>query len=58
VKPTPKVPEWEQIAMKVQEYSEIASMKRMNVTETLEALDREVDKILEIRRWMLERARK
>ena len=58
VKPTPKVPEWEQIAMKVQEYSEIASMKRMNVTETLEALDREVDKILEKRRWMLERARK
>lgn len=58
VNPTPKVPEWEQIAMKVQEYSEIASMKRMNVTETLEALDREVDKILEKRRWMLERSRK
>lgn len=51
---TPKIPEWEQIAMKVQQYAEIASVQRMTVTQALVALDREVDRILEKRRWMLE----
>jgi multiple sugar transport system substrate-binding protein len=54
VVPTPKIPEWEQIAMKVQQYAEIASMQRMPVAEALAALDREVNLILEKRRWMLE----
>ncbi len=54
VVPTPKIPEWEQIAMKVQQYAEAASRKQMTTAEALAALDREVDLILEKRRWMLE----
>ncbi|MGH7600884.1 MAG: sugar ABC transporter substrate-binding protein [bacterium] len=54
VVPTPKIPEWEQIAMKVQQYAEIASVQRLSVAEALAALDREVNLILEKRRWMLE----
>jgi multiple sugar transport system substrate-binding protein len=55
VAPTPMIPEWEQIAQKVQQYAEVASTGHKSVTETLQALDREVDLILEKRRWMLER---
>jgi hypothetical protein len=40
--------------MKVQQYAEIASVQRMPVAEALAALDREVNLILEKRRWMLE----
>lgn len=54
VVPTPKIPEWEQIAMKVQQYAEIGSLQRRPVAEVLAALDREVDLILEKRRWLLE----
>ncbi len=54
VVPTPKIPEWEQIAMKVQQYAEIASVQHMPVAEALAALDREVNLILEKRRWMME----
>ena len=53
VVPTPKIPEWEQIAMKVQEYAEIVSMNRMTVAQALAALDRDVDRILDKRRWLL-----
>jgi multiple sugar transport system substrate-binding protein len=53
VRPTPKIPEWEQIAMKAQEYAEVVSNRRMSVRETLAALDREVDVILEKRRWLV-----
>jgi len=55
VVPTPMIPEWEQIAMKVQQYAEAASGEHMSMAEALQALDREVDLILEKRRWMLER---
>ncbi|MCI0707473.1 MAG: sugar ABC transporter substrate-binding protein [Ignavibacteriae bacterium] len=55
VMPTPKIPEWEQIAMKVQQYAEQAATKAMTVQEALAALDRDVNAILEKRRWMLER---
>jgi multiple sugar transport system substrate-binding protein len=53
VGPTPKIPQWEQIAMKVQDYAEIAARKTKTVQQSLEALDREVDLILEKRRWMI-----
>jgi len=56
VVPLPKVPEWEQIALKVQQYAEIVSMGRMTVPQALAALDREVDRILDKRRWILSRA--
>ena len=55
VVPTPMIPEWEQIAQKTQQYAEAASTEHLSVAEALQALDREVDLILEKRRWMLER---
>ncbi|MBI3003896.1 MAG: sugar ABC transporter substrate-binding protein [Ignavibacteriales bacterium] len=55
VVPTPKIPEWERIAMKVQQYAEAASARTMSVEGALTALDRDVDGILEKYRWMLDR---
>lgn len=55
VVPLPQVPEWEQIALKIQQYAELVSMKRMTVPEALSALDGEVDRILDKRRWILSR---
>ena len=53
--PLPKVPEWEQIATKVFEYGEQAIRGRLSVDETLAALDRDVNGLLEKRRWMANR---
>lgn len=57
VVPTPKIPEWEQIAMKVQQYAEAASMNLLTAEDALEQLDRDVNNILEKRRWMIARGR-
>lgn len=55
VKPTPKIPEWEQIAFsKVQEYAERVVRNDMTVDEALKNLDKDVDKILEKRKWLVE----
>jgi len=53
VVPTPQVPEWEQIATKVFEHGEKAVRGRVSVTQTLNALDRDVNGILEKRRWLM-----
>lgn len=53
--PTPKLPEWEQIATKVFEHGELAVRGRVPIDEVLARLDREVDVLLEKRRWMLAR---
>ncbi len=53
--PTPPVPEWEQIATKVFEHGERAVRGRVSVEEALAALDRDVNRILEKRRWMIAR---
>ena len=55
VEPLPRVPEWERIADKVWVYAEAAIRGRMSIDQALAALDREVDQILEKRRWMLDR---
>ena len=55
VRPLPKVPEWEQIATKVFEYGEVAVRGRVPVPEVLGRLDRDVNALLEKRRWMLDR---
>jgi len=53
---TPKVPEWEQIAFaKVQQYAELVVRGAMTVDEAAKNLDKDVDKILEKRRWLLSR---
>lgn len=53
--PLPRVPEWERIATKVYEYGEAAVRGRLTDEEALAALDRDVDRILAKRRWMLAR---
>ena len=55
VVPLPKVPEWEQIATKVFEYGEVAVRGRVPVPQALARLDRDVNALLEKRRWMLDR---
>jgi len=57
VKPTPKIPEWEQIAVRVQERAEAAIRGAVAPEEALALLDRDVARILEKRRWLLERDR-
>lgn len=57
VQPLPAVPEWEQIATKVQEYVEAVIRGSMRQDDALAALDRDVDIMLEKRRWLLERRR-
>ncbi len=54
---TPKIPEWEQIAQKVREYSELVSMERLSVEQATEALDKDVNQMLEKRRWMVSTAK-
>ena len=52
---TPKVPEWEQIAVRLQDYSEKAVRNTQTVDEALASLDHDVDGMLEKRRWLLAR---
>jgi multiple sugar transport system substrate-binding protein len=53
VEPMPKIPEWEQIASKVRERSELAARGGASAGEALDLLDRDADRILEKRRWLL-----
>jgi len=55
VVPTPKVPEWEQIATKVFEHGEEAVRGRKTVDRTLLELDNDVNGLLEKRRYLLSR---
>jgi len=55
VQPMPRIPEWEQIATRVFEAAEQAIQGRAGVDEALAALDRDVDRMLEKRRWLLDR---
>ncbi len=56
-KGTPKVAEWERIANEMQRAAERVVRGGADTDATLKALDGEVDKILEKRRWMLEQAK-
>lgn len=53
VRSTPKIPEWERIASKISQHAEAAIRGSVTADEALAALDRDVDEILEKRRWML-----
>jgi len=51
---TPKIPEWEQIAFsKVQQYAELAARNAMSIDNALQKLDKDVNQILEKRRWLM-----
>jgi multiple sugar transport system substrate-binding protein len=56
VAPTPKVPEWEQIATRVAESAEQVMRGGRDLDAALADLDADVDRMLEKRRWMLDRA--
>ena len=49
---TPKIPEWERIAARLSHYLELAVRGDMTLDDALAALDRDVDLILEKRRWL------
>ncbi|RKY61929.1 MAG: hypothetical protein DRP96_01680 [Candidatus Neomarinimicrobiota bacterium] len=53
VKPTPRIPEWEQVALKIQQYVEIMAYAEMTPEEVGRHLNTEVDRLLEKRRWLL-----
>ncbi|MGB3543876.1 sugar ABC transporter substrate-binding protein [Rubrivirga sp.] len=55
VRPTPKIPEQERVAQTLREYAEFAARGEMTIDEALERMDADVDRILEKRRWLLER---
>jgi multiple sugar transport system substrate-binding protein len=56
---TPKIPEWEQIAFsKIQQYAEYAARGVMSSEQALRLLDNDVNKILEKRRWLLNKESK
>ena len=53
----PKVPEWERIANRVAQAAEQVMRGGRDLDSALAALDADVDRILEKRRWMLDRAK-
>jgi len=53
--PLPKVPEWELIATRIASAAEAAARGRATNDQALASLQRDVDQILEKRRWMLAR---
>jgi multiple sugar transport system substrate-binding protein len=55
VVPMPKVPEWEQIATRVAERAEEVVRKARPLDAALAALDADVDRMLEKRRWLADR---
>jgi multiple sugar transport system substrate-binding protein len=55
VRAAPKVPEWERIASRIARHAEAAVRGEESADEALAALDRETDRLLEKRRWMLAR---
>lgn len=57
VVPTPKVPEWEQIAIRLQSTIESVVRGATSADSALTALDRDVNQMLEKRRWLMEKRR-
>ena len=55
VRPTPKIPEQERVAQTLREYAEFAARGEMTIDQALERMDADVDRILEKRRWLLDR---
>jgi multiple sugar transport system substrate-binding protein len=53
----PKIPEWERIATKIAQYSEAAVRADTTPAEALLKLDEEVNRMLEKRRWLIQKQR-
>jgi multiple sugar transport system substrate-binding protein len=57
VVPTPKVPEWEEIAIRVQDQVERVVRRATTADSAMSNLSADVDRMLEKRRWLRERTR-
>ena len=57
VQPLPQVPEWEEIATALYEHGEASVKGMMTAPQALADLDQVTDRLLEKRRWVLERQR-
>lgn len=57
VKPTPPVPEWEQIANEMQLVAAQAVAGNLTIDQATVEIDRRTDRILEKRRWILDHSR-
>jgi multiple sugar transport system substrate-binding protein len=55
--PTPKVPEWESISLRIQDAAEAMVLAHANPDSTLAALDRDVARDLDKRRWLVAHGR-
>jgi multiple sugar transport system substrate-binding protein len=53
--PTPMIPEWEEVTTKIMDQTEAAVRGGVTMDEALATLDREVDHVLERRRYLLAR---
>lgn len=53
VTPTPQIPEWEQIYVKLQEHLELVIHEKVEFDDMIKQLNNEVNQILEKRRWLL-----
>ncbi|NIT57037.1 MAG: extracellular solute-binding protein, partial [Aliifodinibius sp.] len=53
VQPTPPIAEWEQVAVKIQEHLEKVVYNQITLEEAVIQLNRDVNQILEKRRWLL-----
>jgi multiple sugar transport system substrate-binding protein len=53
VVPTPKIAEWEQVAVKIQEHLEQVVFGRIKLEKAIINLNKDVDRILEKRQWLL-----
>jgi multiple sugar transport system substrate-binding protein len=53
VVPTPKIAEWEQVAVKIQEHLEQVVFGRISLEKAVINLNKDVDRILEKRQWLL-----
>jgi len=56
VKPTPAVPEWERIAVMMQQVAARTVAGELTVDQAAAEMDRQADRILAKRRWLLDRA--
>ncbi|HSD30337.1 MAG TPA: sugar ABC transporter substrate-binding protein, partial [Gemmatimonadales bacterium] len=54
--PTPMIPEWEEVTTKIMDQTEAAVRGGVTPAEALATLDRQVDRVLERRRYLLARA--
>ena len=54
-RPLPKVPEWERIVSEMQAVAELVVRGQYSIDQAVREIDRRADRLLEKRRWMLER---